>query len=300
MVVLVTGANGQLGQSIQFIANQYPNIQFIYTDYQELDITNFESCHTVFAKYKPQFCINTAAYTAVDKAESEAEKAHLINVIGPENLAKVCKEYNTILLHISTDFIFDGTSSSLSMTNGYKETDIPNPQSVYGKTKLDGELAVQKNWEKHYIIRTSWVYSQFANNFMKTMLRLASERDSLSVVNDQIGTPTYAVDLAKVLMVIIVSSFKLASPVRFHSGQVSSFGIYNFSNEGQCSWYDFAKEIFHQKGISIDLQAIPTSAYPTPAKRPSFSVLDKSKIKNTFNLKINDWKASLNSCLNQL
>lgn len=300
MVVLVTGANGQLGQSIQFIANQYPNIQFIYTDYQELDITNFESCHTVFAKYKPQFCINTAAYTAVDKAESESEKAHLINAIGPENLAKVCKEYNTILLHISTDFIFDGTSSSLSMTNGYKETDIPNPQSVYGKTKLDGELAVQKNWEKHYIIRTSWVYSQFANNFMKTMLRLASERDSLSVVNDQIGTPTYAVDLAKVLMVIIVSSFKLASPVRFHSGQVSSFGIYNFSNEGQCSWYDFAKEIFHQKGISIDLQAIPTSAYPTPAKRPSYSVLDKSKIKNTFNLKINDWKASLNSCLNQL
>lgn len=291
MVVLVTGANGQLGQSIQFIANQYPNIQFIYTDYQELDITNFESCQAVFSKYKPQFCINTAAYTAVDKAESEAEKAHLINVIGPENLAKVCKEYNTILLHISTDFIFDGTSSSLSMTNGYKETDIPNPQSVYGKTKLDGELAVQKNWEKHYIIRTSWVYSQFANNFMKTMLRLASERDSLSVVNDQIGTPTYAVDLAKVLMNIIQSSI---------TNQPSPFGIYNFSNEGACSWYDFAAAIFHQKGITIDLQPIPTSAYPTPAKRPSYSVLDKSKIKNTFNLKINDWKTSLNSCLNQL
>ena len=286
MVVLVTGANGQLGQSIQFIANQYPNIQFIYTDYQELDITNFESCHTVFAKYKPQFCINTAAYTAVDKAESEAEKAHLINVIGPENLAKVCKEYNTILLHISTDFIFDGTS-----TQPYLETDIPNPKSVYGQTKLDGELAVQKNWEKHFIIRTSWVYSQFANNFMKTMLRLASERDSLSVVNDQIGTPTYAVDLAEVLMNIIQSSI---------TNKPSPFGIYNFSNEGVCSWYDFAAAIFHQKGISIDLQPIPTSAYPTPAKRPSYSVLDKSKIKNTFNLKINDWKTSLNSCLNQL
>lgn len=295
MVVLVTGANGQLGQSIQFIANQYPNIQFIYTDYQELDITNFESCHTVFAKYKPQFCINTAAYTAVDKAESEAEKAHLINVIGPENLAKVCKEYNTILLHISTDFIFDGTS-----TQPYLETDIPNPKSVYGQTKLDGELAVQKNWEKHFIIRTSWVYSQFANNFMKTMLRLASERDSLSVVNDQIGTPTYAVDLAKVLMVIIVSSFKLASSVRFHSGQVSSFGIYNFSNEGQCSWYDFANEIFHQKGIKIDLKPIPTSAYPTPAKRPAYSVLDKTKIKSTFDIKINDWQTSLRVCLNLL
>ena len=286
MVVLVTGANGQLGQSIQFIANQYPNVQFIYTDYQELDITNFESCHTVFAKYKPQFCINTAAYTAVDKAESEAEKAHLINVIGPENLAKVCKEYNTILLHISTDFIFDGTS-----TQPYLETDIPNPKSVYGQTKLDGELAVQKNWEKHFIIRTSWVYSQFANNFMKTMLRLASERDSLSVVNDQIGTPTYAVDLAEVLMNIIQSSI---------TNKPSPFGIYNFSNEGVCSWHDFASAIFHQKGISIDLQPIPTSAYPTPAKRPSYSVLDKSKIKNTFNLKINDWKTSLNSCLNQL
>ena len=286
MVVLVTGANGQLGQSIQFIANQYPNVQFIYTDYQELDITNFESCHTVFAKYKPQFCINTAAYTAVDKAESESEKAHLINAIGPENLAKVCKEYNTILLHISTDFIFDGTS-----TQPYLETDIPNPKSVYGQTKLDGELAVQKNWEKHFIIRTSWVYSQFANNFMKTMLRLASERDSLSVVNDQIGTPTYAVDLAEVLMNIIQSSI---------TNKPSPFGIYNFSNEGVCSWYDFAAAIFHQKGITIDLQPIPTSAYPTPAKRPSYSVLDKSKIKNTFNLKINDWKTSLQSCLNQL
>lgn len=293
MVVLVTGANGQLGQSIQFIANQYPNIQFIYTDYQELDITNFESCHTIFAKYKPHFCINTAAYTAVDKAESESEKAHLINAIGPENLAKVCKEYNTILLHISTDFIFDGTSSSLSMTNGYKETDNPNPQSVYGKTKLDGELAVQKNWEKHYIIRTSWVYSQFANNFMKTMLRLASERDSLSVVNDQIGTPTYAVDLAEVLLKII--EFCHAELV-----SASIYGIYNFSNEGQCSWYDFAAAIFHQKGITIDLQPIPTSAYPTPAKRPAFSVLDKTKIKNTFNIEIKEWQTSLSECLNHV
>ena len=295
MVVLVTGANGQLGQSIQFIANQYPNIQFIYTDYQELDITNFESCLTVFAKYKPQFCINTAAYTAVDKAESESDKAHLINAVGPENLAKVCKEFNTILVHISTDFIFDGTSKV-----PYLETDIPNPKSIYGQTKLDGEIAIQKNWEKHFIVRTSWVYSQFANNFMKTMLRLASERDNLSVVNDQIGTPTNAVDLAEVLMVIIVSSFKFASPVRFHSGQVSSFGIYNFSNEGQCSWYDFANEIFHQKGIKIDLKPIPTSAYPTPAKRPAYSVLDKTKIKNTFNLEIKNWQMSLEKCLNQL
>ena len=284
MVVLVTGANGQLGQSIQFIANQYPNVQFIYTDYQELDITNFESCHTVFAKYKPQFCINTAAYTAVDKAESEAEKAHLINVIGPENLAKVCKEYNTILLHISTDFIFDGTS-----TQPYLETDIPNPKSVYGQTKLDGELAVKKNWEKHFIIRTSWVYSQFANNFMKTMLRLGAERDSLSVVNDQIGTPTNAVDLAEALVQIVV--FVSQHPTHKVSG------IYNFSNEGSCSWFDFAKKIFENNTINIDLQPIPTSSYPTPAQRPKYSVLDKTKIKLVFGIAIKGWEESLSNCL---
>ena len=285
MVVLVTGANGQLGQSIQFIANKYPKIQFLYTDFQEMDITNFESCHTIFAKYKPQFCINTAAYTAVDKAESESEKAHLINAVGPENLAKVCKEFDTILVHISTDFIFDGNS-----IQPYLEKDIPNPKSVYGQTKLDGELAIQKNLEKYFIVRTSWVYSQFGANFMKTMLRVASERDSLSVVNDQIGTPTNAVDLAEVLLKIVESC---------HAELVlaSNFGIYNFSNEGQCSWYDFANEIFQQKGISIDLQPIPTSAYPTPAKRPLFSVLDKSKIKTTFPIAIADWKTSLKNCL---
>ena len=291
MVVLVTGANGQLGQSIQFIANKYPNIQFVYTDFQEMDITNIKNCQAVFAKHQPHFCINTAAYTAVDKAESESEKAHLINAVGPENLAKVCKEFDTILVHISTDFIFDGTSTSLSMTNGYKETDIPNPQSVYGQTKLDGEIAIQKNWEKHFIVRTSWVYSQFGANFMKTMLRLASERDSLSVVNDQIGTPTNAVDLAEVLLKIITSC-------QTESHEV--FGIYNFSNEGVCSWYDFAAAIFHQKGIKIDLKPIPTSAYPTPAKRPAYSVLDKTKIKSTFDIKINDWQTSLSACLKQL
>lgn len=295
MVVLVTGANGQLGQSIQFIAHKYPNIQFLYTDFQEMDITNFENCQSVFAIHKPQFCINTAAYTAVDKAESEVEKAHLINAVGPENLAKVCKEFDTVLLHISTDFIFDGTSTSLSMTNGYKETDIPNPKSVYGKTKLDGELAVQKNWEKHFIIRTSWVYSHFANNFMKTMLRLASERDSLSVVNDQIGTPTNAVDLAEVLLKIIKSCH--AEPV---SASPNNFGVYNFSNEGICSWYDFAKEIFQQNAISINLNPIPTDAYPTPASRPAYSVLDKTKIKKVFQIEIKEWKDSLKECIKHL
>ena len=286
MVVLVTGANGQLGQSIQFIANKYPNIQFVYTDFQEMDITNIKNCQAVFAKHQPHFCINTAAYTAVDKAESESDKAHLINAVGPENLAKVCKEFDTILVHISTDFIFDGTSKV-----PYLETDVPNPKSIYGQTKLDGEIAIQKNWEKHFIVRTSWVYSQFANNFMKTMLRLASELDNLSVVNDQIGTPTNAVDLAEVLLKIITSC-------QTESHEV--FGIYNFSNEGVCSWYDFAAAIFHQKGIEIDLKPIPTDSYPTPAKRPAYSVLDKTKIKKVFAIEIKDWKESLTVSLNHL
>jgi dTDP-4-dehydrorhamnose reductase len=285
MVVLVTGANGQLGQSLQFISANYPQIDFVFCSSSELDITNLENCNAVFSNYKPNYCINTAAYTAVDKAESEAEKAYAINVTGAKNLALVSKEYDTILLHVSTDFVFDGDSSKLGMTNGYTEEDVPNPTGVYGQTKLDGEKAIKETFENYFIIRTSWVYSQFGNNFMKTMLRLASERDSLSVVNDQIGTPTNAVDLAEALVKIISTSY--------HELRTSNFGIYNFSNEGQCSWYDFAKEIFENNGIKIDLKPIPTTSFPTPAKRPAYSVLDKSKIKKTFKIEILDWNESL-------
>lgn len=284
MVVLVTGSKGQLGQSIQYIANNYSEIEFVFCDSSTLDITDLSNTRQVFKQYKPNYCINAAAYTAVDKAESEPEKANLINVIGAKNLAKVCKESNTILLHISTDFVFDGDSSKFGMTKGYTEEDQPNPTGVYGQTKLDGEKAIQSTFENYYIIRTSWVYSQFGNNFMKTMLRLASERDTISVVNDQIGTPTNAIDLAEVLVNIIHYS---------ESNSIQPFGIYNFSNEGQCSWYDFAKEIFQQNNISINLQSIPTADYSTPAKRPYFSVLDKSKIKNVFGIEINNWQESL-------
>ncbi len=288
MVVLVTGANGQLGQSIQSIQNQYANIDFLFCSSTDLDITNFENTQFLFSKFKPNFCINSAAFTAVDKAENEPEKAFAINVTGSKNLAEVCKQFDTILLHVSTDFVFDGALTSLNKTNGYKETDIPNPQSVYGQTKLDGEIEIQKTWEKHFIIRTSWVYSKFGNNFMKTMLRLASERDCLSVVNDQIGTPTNAVDLAEVLLKIIDSCHA-------ELDSASLYGIYNFSNEGQCSWYEFAKEIFSVNHISIDLKPIPTTAYPTPAKRPAYSVLDKSKLKSTFKIEIKTWNESLKS-----
>ncbi|MFT7350751.1 MAG: dTDP-4-dehydrorhamnose reductase [Flavobacterium sp.] len=280
MVVLVTGANGQLGQAIQFIAKNHSEIQFVFCSSSELDISNEQNCKTIFSKYQPNYCINAAAYTAVDKAETESEKAHAINVIGAKNLAEVCKANNTVLLHISTDFVFDGSKNS-----PYSETDNPNPTGVYGQTKLEGEIAIQNNWEKHFIIRTSWVYSQFGNNFLKTMLRLASERDSLSVVNDQIGTPTNAVDLAETLLAIC----------EYHSQNQTKtiFGIYNFSNEGQCSWFDFAQKIFEVNRITIELNPIPMSNFPTPAKRPAYSVLDKSKIKEVFGLKIGTWEDSL-------
>ena len=291
MVVLVTGANGQLGQALQSSTGNYPNIEFVFCDSSSLDITNLKQVEQTFKHFKPNYCINAAAYTAVDKAESEPEKAHLINVIGAKNLAEVCKENNGVLLHVSTDFVFDGDYSLLSpraQSRGYSEDDVPNPTGVYGQTKLDGEKAIQETFDNYFIIRTSWVYSQFGNNFMKTMLRLGNEREILSVVNDQIGTPTNAVDLAEVLVKIIYHQER--SQGNFH-------GIYNFSNEGECSWYDFAKKIFEINKIKIDLQPIPTASYPTPAQRPKYSVLDKSKIKNTFGVEIMSWEESLNKTI---
>lgn len=283
MVVLVSGANGQLGQSIQCVAGNYPNIEFVFCSSSKLDITSKENCNAIFAQTKPDYCINVAAYTAVDKAESEPEKAHLINVIGAKNLAEVCRDFETILLHLSTDFVFDGNKSV-----PYLENDVTNPKSVYGQTKLEGEKAIQEIFDNYFIIRTSWVYSQFGNNFLKTILRLAKERTSLHIVNDQIGSPTNAVDLATVLIEII----QFCS-LSFVLGRDDVFGIYNFSNEGSCSWFDFAQKIVEINTINIDLQPIPTTGYPTPAQRPSYSVLDKSKIKKTFGIEIKTWEESL-------
>ena len=281
MVVLVTGANGQLGQAIQFVAGNYPNINFVFCSSSDLDITNKENCDSLFNKEKPDFCINAAAYTAVDKAESEPEQAHLINCIGAKNLAETCKEFNAKLIHISTDFVFDGSKNS-----PYNEADVPNPKGVYGQTKLDGEIAIQEVFDAYFIIRTSWVYSQFGNNFMKTMLRLASERTKLSIVNDQIGTPTNAVDLANAILKIAISCHaELVS--------ASSYGIYNYSNEGQCSWFDFAKKIFEINQVKIDVIPIPTTQFPTPAERPKYSVLDNSKIKSAFGIEIKPWEQSI-------
>jgi len=275
MVVLVSGAGGQLGQALQSIARNYPNIGFQFFGSADLDITSKAAVDETFQNIKPDFCINAAAYTAVDKAESESEKAQAINADGVRNLAQACKESGATLLHISTDFVFDGTQKT-----PYTETDSTSPQGVYAQTKLDGERALEQTYDKYFIIRTSWVYSNFGNNFMKTMLRLAAERDSLGVVNDQIGSPTHAIDLAKAILAIIESGSK-------------SYGIYHFSNEGSTSWYDFAKEIFRINNVSIDLKPIATAAYPTPAKRPKYSVMDKTKFKTTFKFDIPDWETSL-------
>ena len=261
MVVLVTGAGGQLGQALQHISGNYTQIQFVFCASSQLDITNIENCRLVFDKYKPHYCINAAAYTAVDKAESEPETAYTINATGAKNIAEVCKEHNTVLIHISTDFVFDGTK-----TEPYTTEDATNPLGIYGKTKLQGEQKIQKTWEKHFIVRTSWVYSLFGNNFYKTMLRLAKERSEISVVNDQIGCPTNAKDLANFLVEI----------VKRQKTNTLNYGIYHFSGKEIMSWYDFALKIFKENNISIKVNPIPTSSYPTAAKRPKYSVLSLS------------------------
>ncbi len=281
--VLVTGANGQLGQALQFVAAQYPEMAFFFRSSRELDITDPVSIDAAFTKIAPDFCINAAAYTAVDKAESEPELAHCVNAEGAGNIARMCTVFDTVLLHVSTDFVFDGTK-----TSPYTEQDAPNPQSVYGRTKWDGERQIQDTWTKHYIVRTSWVYSQFGHNFLKTMLRLSDERDQLGVVDDQIGTPTYAVDLAHALVAIIQRNIQ--------SGKEAGFGIYHFSNEGQCSWCGFAREIFRIWNKNVILVPIATADYPTPAKRPFYSVLNKSKFITFTGGPLLNWEEALSAC----
>lgn len=277
--VLVTGGKGQLGLSIKIIKKKYPELNFVYTDFDELDITDFKQVSKYFQNNSFDYCINCAAYTDVDKAEEEQEQAEKINSIGAKNLAEICKDNNTTLIHISTDFVFEGRRHK-----AYSEKDSTNPISVYGSTKLKGEHYVANINPKHFILRTSWLYSEYGKNFMRTMLKLAEERDELNIVEDQKGTPTYAADLAGVIVEIIVSKNK-------------NYGLYHYSNEGIASWYDFAKAIFEINQVNIKVNPIRTEEYPTPAKRPSFSVLDKTKIKNTLKIDIPYWKDSLKTAL---
>ena len=280
--VLVTGGDGQLATCMKQVVEKAENLKFIFKNATDLDITDKKLVTSYFAENSIDYCVNSAAYTAVDTAESNSELAFKINSDAVKNLAEVCKENQSILIHISTDFVFDGSNDQ-----PYKESDIPNSKSVYGASKLQGEKEIQLILKEHFILRTSWLYSEFGNNFIKTMLKLSGEKNSLSVVNDQIGTPTYAVDLANVVLKIIKESSR-------------DFGLYHYSNKGSVSWYDFAKEIFKQRAIKIDLKPILTKEYPTPAKRPAYSVLDTTKIKDTFQIEIPNWKESLEVALNKL
>lgn len=280
--ILVTGGNGQLASCIKDVEKQYDDLNVIYTDHLELDICNLNQIQTFF-KSNPQidYCINCAAYTAVDKAETEAEKAFEINATGAKNLAQVCNDHDAILIHVSTDFVFDGEKNE-----PYTETDAANPISVYGASKLQGEVEIQQALKEYFIIRTSWLYSEYGNNFMKTMLRLAETRDGISVVSDQIGTPTYAGDLAEIIIQII-------------NTKTEKYGIYHYSNEGVASWFEFAKEIFKLTKNKIKVNPIPSIEYLTPAKRPKYSVLDKKKIIDVFKIDIPFWRDSLKKVILQ-
>lgn len=285
MNILVTGANGQLGTELQNKTASYTHWKFFFCDRKTLDITNKEAVETFVRENNITAIINCAAYTAVDKAESEQESAYQINVTGAGNLALVASEKELNLIHISTDFVFDGKQQV-----PYTETDIPNPLGVYGRTKHEGENEVLKICPNAIVIRTSWLYSAYAANFVKTMQRLGKERTQLGVVADQVGTPTWTGDLADALLDILVN---------LEQGNTRK-GIYHYSNEGVASWYDFAVEIMSLSNIDCKVNPIETKAYPLPAPRPSFSVLNKSKIKKDFTLKIPHWKISLKKCIEQL
>ncbi|WP_434637367.1 dTDP-4-dehydrorhamnose reductase [Sulfurimonas sp. NW7] len=281
--ILVTGANGQVGSELRELSKKYA-YNFFFTDRDSLDITDKVAVEVFVVKNKIDTIINAAAYTAVDKAEEERENADKVNHLAVKYLAEVAKDKNIKLIHISTDYVFDGKNYK-----PYTEEDTTNPQGVYGVTKLAGENALREiNPKNSVIIRTSWVYSSFGANFVKTMLRLGKERESLGVIFDQVGTPTYAKDFAQVILDILP---KIKN---------DTVAIYNYSNEGVLSWYDFAKEIMRMAKIECEINPIETKEYPTPATRPHYSLLNKAKIKSIFDISIPYWKDSLDSCLKVL
>lgn len=282
MNILIIGCNGQLGNELQLLEKNYSEHTFFNTDVHELDITDAEAIDKFVSSNNIDIIINCAAYTAVDKAESNKELCQLLNAEAPAYLAKAISKRNGWMIQVSTDYVFDGTKNT-----PYVETDSPCPNSVYGSTKLDGEKAVEQACKNTMIIRTAWLYSSFGNNFVKTMMRLGKEKDELNVIFDQIGTPTYARDLAVAIMTAV------------EKGIVP--GIYHFSNEGVISWYDFTKAIHRLSGItSCHVRPIHTEEYPTAATRPHYSVLDKTKIKKTYGIEIPYWEDSLAECINIL
>jgi dTDP-4-dehydrorhamnose reductase len=285
--ILVTGSNGQLGMELQQLAPSYPGFEFIFTTRQELPLDNAEAIDNLISLNQPQYLINCAAYTAVDKAESEKELAYRVNAEAAGIIAATCRQSNIQLIHVSTDYVFNGMGKV-----PYKEDDPTDPVNFYGDTKLEGEKKVIAANSSSIIIRTAWVYSEFGKNFVKTMLRLMADKQEISVVSDQSGTPTYAADLAEAILMIIDNTSSA------NAGWLP--GIYHFSNEGEITWFDFAIAIRELSGSLCKVNPIPTSDYPTPAKRPFYSVLDKAKIQQTFGIPAREWKQSLAVCIERI
>lgn len=279
---LVFGGSGQLGQCLKAVSVQRGVDGLVYPDPEFSDVLDVAGLTALFEKERPQYVINCAAYTAVDKAEDEVELARRVNLDGAANLAKLCRGFDSILIHISTDFVFGGTSC-----RPLTEEDATDPVNVYGLTKLEGEKAVQSILDKYFILRTSWLYSEFGNNFVKSMLRLGQERPELGIVSDQVGTPTYAIDLASCIIDII-------------GHDRTDYGVYHYSNEGVASWYDFAHEVFTLSKITTRVKPILSKDYVTKATRPSFSVLDKSRIKTVLQVDIPYWRDSLRRCIEHI
>lgn len=280
--ILVTGSNGQLGSEMQQAAKRFPNFKYIYTDVAELDICDKNTLNNFVKENAVTVIVNCAAYTAVDKAEDDVELCYKINRDAVKNIAEVAKENNVKVVHVSTDYVFDGTNYI-----PYTEDMPVCPSSVYGKSKLEGEQVLLESCDEAVIIRTSWLYSSFGNNFVKTMMKLGTERDALNVIFDQVGTPTYAADLADSILNIIS-----------HKNFVA--GIYHFSDEGVCSWYDFTKTIHRIANITCNVQPIETKDYPVRTPRPHYSVLNKAKIKSTYGIAIPHWEESLKKCISIL
>lgn len=287
MNIIITGAYGQLGSELKELEMDFPDYQFHFTDVDSLDITNEKAVDVLFEKKQPDFVINCAAYTAVDKAETDQNVAEKVNALAPEILGKISKKVGAKIIQISTDYVFAGDANQ-----PYSETDKVDPQGIYGITKLQGEINCLNENPDSVVIRTSWLYSEFGNNFVKTMLRIGSERDELNVVFDQVGTPTYAADLAKTILQIIQRTVE--NSANFVPG------VYHFSNEGVASWFDFAKAIFEIKEMNCKVNPVLSDAFPTPAKRPHFSVLNKSKIRKNFGIEIPHWRDSLKVCLEKI
>lgn len=284
MKILVTGGDGQLGSALKKLAGDYKDYIFTFIDVRDLDLTDSSAMAAFLGTHQPGILINCAAYTAVDKAESETDRAMAVNATAPGEIARICSETGIRLIHISTDYVFDGRSFI-----PYKETDPVNPVSVYAKSKLEGETRIQKQHVKGIIIRTSWLYSEYGQNFVKTILKKGKELGKLRVVYDQVGGPTYAGDLARVILDIM--------PEVVNAG---SMEVYHYANEGVISWYDFANAIIDISGINCILEPVETKAYPTPAARPSYSVFNKTKFKERFGIAIPYWRDSLKECIGNL